>query len=193
MNPRKGSRKQKARSAVRLGALVFLAMLLSIGVAWFLFAVQRKPPVISVFFTPGDKITNEIVAALGQAKQAVLVQAYLFTSAPIGQALVNATKRGVHVQVILDSNSKTNDKYSSADYLAHNHIRCFLDDAHAIAHNKIMIIDGETVITGSYNFTKAAEERNAENLLIIHDPAVASKYVTNWRLHQAHSPKYEGK
>ena len=44
-----------------------------------------------------------------------------------------------------------------------------IDAEHAIAHNKVMIIDGETVITGSFNFTKAAEENNAENLLIIHD------------------------
>ena len=62
-----------------------------------------------------------------------------------------------------------------------------IDPAHAIAHNKIMIIDGETVITGSFNFTKAAEKRNAENLLIIHDKDLEGRYIENWKNHAGHS------
>ena len=62
-----------------------------------------------------------------------------------------------------------------------------------IAHNKIMIIDVQTVLTGSFNFTKPAEENNAENLLVIHDPALAAKYTANWQLHQKHSESYVGK
>ena len=58
---------------------------------------------------------------------------------------------------------------------------------HAIAHNKVMVIDGETVITGSFNFTTAAEEHNAENLLLVHDAKLAARYVENWRAHAAHS------
>ena len=53
-----------------------------------------------------------------------------------------------------------------------------------------MIIDGAVVLTGSFNFTKAAEENNAENLLVIHDSALAAKYTTNWKDHLAHSPQY---
>lgn len=68
-----------------------------------------------------------------------------------------------------------------------------IDAAHAIAHNKVMIIDGETVITGSFNFTKAAEEKNAENLLVIHDRALATKYMENWKEHAGHSAVYERK
>lgn len=59
-----------------------------------------------------------------------------------------------------------------------------------IAHNKVMVIDGEAVITGSFNFTKAAEERNAENLFVIRDQALAAKYDANWHLHEAHSQPY---
>ena len=65
--------------------------------------------------------------------------------------------------------------------------------AHAIAHNKIIIIDGETLITGSFNFTKAAEERNAENLLVIRDKKLASLYVRNWQEHSQHSESYDGR
>ena len=68
-----------------------------------------------------------------------------------------------------------------------------IDAQHAIAHNKVMIIDGETVITGSFNFTKAAEERNAENLLIIHDKKLAERYAENWQEHERHSEVYGGR
>jgi len=61
---------------------------------------------------------------------------------------------------------------------------------HAIVHNKVMIIDGATVITGSFNFTKAAEEKNAENLLIIRDPGLAKFYMENWERHRVHSEMY---
>jgi phosphatidylserine/phosphatidylglycerophosphate/cardiolipin synthase-like enzyme len=62
-----------------------------------------------------------------------------------------------------------------------------IDAKHAIAHNKVMIIDGEAVITGSFNFTKAAEESNAENLLVIRDKKLAERYIKNWQEHERHS------
>jgi phosphatidylserine/phosphatidylglycerophosphate/cardiolipin synthase-like enzyme len=66
----------------------------------------------------------------------------------------------------------------------------YIDDRHAIAHNKIIIIDQETVITGSFNFTKAAEEENAENLLIIKSKELAKSYIDNWYNHKKHSESY---
>ena len=68
-----------------------------------------------------------------------------------------------------------------------------IDDKHQIAHNKIMIIDGETVITGSFNFTKSAEEHNAENLLVIRSKELAAKYAANWQAHAKHYVRYEGR
>ncbi|HMJ89503.1 MAG TPA: phospholipase D-like domain-containing protein [Candidatus Acidoferrum sp.] len=53
-----------------------------------------------------------------------------------------------------------------------------------------MIIDEQMVISGSFNFTKAAEERNAENVLIIDEKAIAAKYLRNWQQHAAHSEPY---
>jgi phosphatidylserine/phosphatidylglycerophosphate/cardiolipin synthase-like enzyme len=67
----------------------------------------------------------------------------------------------------------------------------FIDAKHAIAHNKIMIIDKATVITGSFNFTKAAEEKNAENLLIITSKELAKIYLDNWQKHREHSESYQ--
>ena len=68
-----------------------------------------------------------------------------------------------------------------------------IDANHAIAHNKVIVIDGETVLTGSFNFTKAAQEKNAENLLIIRDPALAAQYTKNWDAHRQHSQPYVGR
>jgi phosphatidylserine/phosphatidylglycerophosphate/cardiolipin synthase-like enzyme len=79
------------------------------------------------------------------------------------------------------------EKYSSADFLADQGVPSMIDADHTIAHNKVMIIDGETVLTGSFNFTKAAQEKNAENLLLIRDPALAAQYTANWQAHAQHS------
>ncbi len=68
-----------------------------------------------------------------------------------------------------------------------------IDARHAIAHNKIMVIDASTIITGSFNFTKVAEEKNAENLLVIWDKNLAAKYTENWQAHAEHSEEYMGK
>lgn len=102
---------------------------------------------------------------------------------------MEAHRRGVKVQVILDKSQRT-EKYSEADFLQHAGIPTIIDAKHAIAHNKIMIIDGKTVLTGSFNFTKAAEENNAENLLVIDDSALAEKYLSNWTAHLRHSEVY---
>ncbi len=148
-----------------------------------------SPPTWHVYFSPGGEATFAIRHALDNAKSTILVQAYSFTSAPIAEALVKAHKRGVKVQVILDRSQKTY-KYSSADFLANSGIPTRVDAAHAIAHNKIIIIDNEVVITGSFNFTKAAEQKNAENLLVIHSRELAARYTDNWQRHEGHSEPY---
>jgi phosphatidylserine/phosphatidylglycerophosphate/cardiolipin synthase-like enzyme len=120
----------------------------------------------TVCFTPGGYCTDLIVDAIAGAKTSILVQAYSFTSAPIAKALLDAHRRGVQVRVILDKSQRT-EKYSSADFLANQGVPTLIDANHAISHNKVMILDGETVITGSFNCTKAVREKNAENVLII--------------------------
>jgi len=143
-----------------------------------------------VCFTPGQDCTAAIVAEIGKARKAVLVQAYSFTSAPIAQALVEAHKRGVEVRIILDKSQRT-ERYSGATFLANAGVPVRIDDKHAIAHNKIIVIDDVRVITGSFNFTKAAQEKNAENLVIIEDWALAKRYSENWNRHAGHAEAYE--
>ena len=145
-----------------------------------------------VYFSPKGGCTEAIVNEISHAKSEIYVQAYSFTSAPIAKALVDAYKRGIKVEAILDKSQKK-ERYTSATFLANSGIPTYIDSKHAIAHNKIMVIDKETVITGSFNFTKAAEEKNAENLLILKNKEMASQYLMNWSKHKNHSDSYSGR
>jgi phosphatidylserine/phosphatidylglycerophosphate/cardiolipin synthase-like enzyme len=87
---------------------------------------------------------------------------------------------------VLDDGQRT-AQGSKASFVAQAGLPVYFDGAHAIAHNKVMVIDDETVITGSFNFTESAEERNAENLIVIRSRELAAKYAANWQQHQAHS------
>jgi phosphatidylserine/phosphatidylglycerophosphate/cardiolipin synthase-like enzyme len=147
---------------------------------------------IAVYFSPGDGCTDAIVAEISAAKTALDVQAYAFTSPQIASAVKRAFDRGVKVRVLLDKSQRT-DRYSSATYFFNNNVPVWIDDRHAIAHNKVILIDGETIITGSFNFTQAAERNNAENLLIIHgETNLFAAYAENFAQHLAHSTKYDG-
>jgi phosphatidylserine/phosphatidylglycerophosphate/cardiolipin synthase-like enzyme len=175
-------------------SLATLGIIILIGSSSSITFPQEKPTTCpwEVYFSPQGGCTDAIVKELNKAKSTVLVQAYTFTSAPIAKALLNAHKRGVKVEVILDKSQRT-QKYSSATFLYNVGIPVKIDARHAIAHNKVMIIDEETVITGSFNFTKAAEMNNAENLLVIYDKKLAERYIKNWQEHDRHSECYEGR
>lgn len=148
---------------------------------------------IDVYFSPRGGATDAVVAEIGKAKSEVLMQAYSFTSAPIAKALTQAHKRGVKVVAVLDKSQKS-AKYTSATFLTNAGIPVFIDGKHAIAHNKIMIIDRATLITGSFNFTKAAEEKNAENLLVLKgNKPLVQEYLRNFEEHKKHSEEYTGR
>lgn len=147
---------------------------------------------IEVYFSPNGGCTEAIIQEIGKAKNEILVQAYSFTSQPIAKALLSAHKRGLKVKVIFDKSQKS-EKYTSASFMANVGIPTYIDSNHTIAHNKVMIIDRETVITGSFNFTKAAEEKNAENLLIIKSKDLTKPYTDNWNNHKDHSEPYQAR
>ncbi len=148
---------------------------------------------IACYFSPKGGCTDAVVAEIASARQTILIQAYSFTSTPIAKALVEAHQRGVQITVVLDKSNLTG-QYSSADFVLHASIPTYIDDKHAIAHNKIMLIDGRTIITGSFNFTKQAETSNAENLLVIHDrPELFAQYQANFQRHLEHSQTYSGR
>jgi len=147
-----------------------------------------RPAEIRVYFSPRGGCLAAVVEAVDGAKLSIDVQAYSFTHPAIGAALIAAHKRGVTVRVILDAGQKI-DAHSQRSAVAAAGIPVWIDARHAIAHNKIMIVDGQSVVTGSFNFSRQAEEANAENLLVIHNTELAGQYEANWVIHQKHSEK----
>ncbi len=146
--------------------------------------------IMDVYFSPRGGATEAVVLEIDKARKEVLVQAYSFTSAPIAKALLEAKKRGVRVEAVLDK-SQRKERYTAATFLQNSGVPVKIDDKHAIAHNKIIIIDRQTLITGSFNFTKAGEEKNAENLLIIKgNRELVEKYLDNYHAHFSHSEPY---
>lgn len=176
------------------------SVLLAVFAIISLFIVQslqaqeiRGTGTVDVYFSPDGGTTRAIVKEINNARSEILIQAYSFTSKPIAASLLNAVKRKVRIEVVLDRSQQT-AKYSSADFVAHAGIPTYIDSRHAIAHNKIMIIDRETLITGSFNFTKAAEEKNAENTLIFKgNKQLVERYMQNFYEHRNHSERYTGK
>ena len=140
-------------------------------------------PSVSTCFTPAQVCVDLIVDILDHAQSEIRLQAYGFSSSPVLSALVSAKRRGVDVAVILD---KSDDRASSgrndsgAEFVSRAGIFVFIDYRPAIAHNKVIVVDRHIVVTGSYNFTTAAERRNAENITVLDSPEVARHFLANW-------------
>ena len=146
-----------------------------------------QPPSHAVHFSPKGGCTEMVVAELKRARREVLVLAYSFTSQPIAEALVEAKLRGVNVEIVLD-HSNEKEAHTDLHYFLEQKLTPLIDAHHAIAHNKVMVIDGHTVLTGSFNFTNQAEHENAENLLILrHYPDLAAAYRANFAAHKEHA------
>lgn len=139
-----------------------------------------------VYFSPNGGAQEAIVKSIGKAKKEVLVQAFLFSNKPITEALIAAHKRGATVKVIVDKEMERHH-HNTVPELLKARIPTYIDSKHRTAHNKVMIVDTSTVITGSFNFIKSAETSNAENLLVIRSVPMAKEYKENWEKHLAHS------
>ena len=168
------------------------------------FSLIRQPAeikaagTVQVAFTPGDEGTALIVQAIEGARKQVLVQAYSFTSRSIAQALIEARRRGLDVQLMADPRQAHSSDYGMVAYVAAAGVPSFFDEEHDSAHNKVMVIDAETsnpvVITGSFNFSHAAQHKNSENLLLFRgNPQLTAAYLRNWRKHREHAVPVNGR
>lgn len=146
---------------------------------------------MEVAFTPGQDAAGLIIDAIAKARRQILVQAYSFTHDGIARALIAAHHRGVEVRLIADREQTQQADHGQVPVMAAAGVPVWLDGEHQSAHNKIMVLDDDTVVTGSYNFTKAAQFRNAENVLVIHgNRTLAQQYQTNWQRHFLHAQPF---
>ena len=158
---------------------ILIVMLLMAGYTGSYAVTFNSSAHYQVCFTPAEKCSSRITRYINTAKKSIYVQAYSFTSKQISNALIKASRHGINVNVIIDKSELTN--YSRAWSLLKADIPVWLDNNVRIAHNKVMIFDGNAILTGSYNFTYSAEYKNAENSLYIYDAGLAKFYLTNWQ------------
>lgn len=151
---------------------------------------------VQAAFTPGDDAGKLIVDTIDGARHQVLVQAFSFTHRKIADALIAAKRCGVDVKVITDKDQAHRIPTSLISKIAAEGVPVFADSNHTSAHNKVIVIDADgpdaTLITGSFNFTHAAQHKNAENVLVIRgNVALTDLYLQNWRRHYQHSRPYQ--
>ena len=140
------------------------------------------PASIEVAFSPAGGSTELVVKAIASAKQSIHVAAYSFTSRPIAKALADARRAGIDVAVVLDHEQIAKGSHSVVSTLVAANIPVRVDIVHTLQHDKYMVIDGKTVETGSFNYTAAAEQHNAENVLVLWNaPQLATAYAENWK------------
>jgi phosphatidylserine/phosphatidylglycerophosphate/cardiolipin synthase-like enzyme len=178
---------------------MFMRMLVATSLSMAAVALHAAPPVapfaatgtLQYAFTAEDHADEMIIAAIDAAQQQVLMQAYSLTHRRIADALIRARNRGIEVAVIADQEQSRANPAMIRE-LARAGVPLLFDAQHAAAHNKIIVIDAGrgdcAVVTGSFNFTYAAQHRNAENALILRgNPPLCDAYFNNWRRHQVHS------
>jgi phosphatidylserine/phosphatidylglycerophosphate/cardiolipin synthase-like enzyme len=136
---------------------------------------------LEVYFSPNDGVSRRLVEVTNEAEQSVVFMASNFTSDPLSEALLLARLRGVAVSGIMDADNAINDTGSDYRLLLEAGIPVMLDKDPGDMHHKVFIIDNAIVVLGSYNFTASAEKRNDENLLIIHDPVLAARFLKEYQ------------
>lgn len=151
---------------------------------------------IEAAFSPEQDVAGIIIKAISRARKQILVQAFSFTHKDIAKALIAAHDRGVEVKLIADNDQTERISSEKISMIANSGIPVWLDGEHQSAHNKVILIDAGmpdvVVITGSYNFTFAAQFKNAENVLLIHgNNKLAQLYRDNWQLHASHAKRWQ--
>lgn len=160
--------------------LSFLLVLMLSSVSWAQTQTFRNAT-CSVTFSPKRGATKAITDLIASAKTSIRMEAYSYTSEPIGSALRAAKARGVDVQTIVDRTTPVMEKNQAVLDKAAG-IPIFVDTKHRIMHNKVMIVDEFTVLTGSFNFSISAEYVNAENVIICRSTGMSQLYLEEWKL-----------
>ena len=135
---------------------------------------------VEIYFSPDDGVAEQIVAEIMQAETSIDFMAYSFTSDPIAQAMQDRAANGVQVRGVFDESQVKSNKGGEYDVLQQEGFDVYLDGISGLLHHKVIVIDRQVVITGSYNFSASAERTNDENIVIIHDAGIAQQYLQNF-------------
>ena len=130
---------------------------------------------IRVYFSPNGGCEEAVISEITKATHTIDIAMYYLSSRQIAQALVKAKEKNVLVRIVLDQGQEI-EASSKSGYLVRHGFEIRYHLGFGLMHNKFAIIDGQTLITGSFNWTLTAQERNEENLLIITDQGTIEKY-----------------
>jgi phosphatidylserine/phosphatidylglycerophosphate/cardiolipin synthase-like enzyme len=136
---------------------------------------------IEVSFSPEDGTLEHILSAVNLAQESISFLAYSFTSDELAQALIERAQAGVSVRGVFDKDQYTSNSGTEYETLHNAGLDVWLDANPRLMHHKVIIIDGQVVITGSYNFSNNAEQYNDENTLIINDSGIATQYLEEFQ------------
>jgi phosphatidylserine/phosphatidylglycerophosphate/cardiolipin synthase-like enzyme len=140
---------------------------------------------IETFFSPDDQVNEAILPLLENARESIYFLAYSFTADDLGQAIRAAAQRGVQVRGVMDNNQIESNTGTEYDLFRRDGLDVRRDGLDGLMHHKVIIIDREIVITGSYNFSRSAEERNDENVVILYSPQIAQAFLDEfWRVYE---------
>lgn len=140
-----------------------------------------------VGFSPdGDRDSARALTLcfIRSAEKSLRVMAYTFSARDIANALVEASRSGIDVKIVLDQDASQQNPKTMAMLrkMKLAGIGVHLDGAFQIQHDKVMISDDQNVETGSFNYSWSAEEKNSENALVIwHLPSLAQSYLNHWK------------
>lgn len=140
-------------------------------------------PSIQTAFSPEGGALQLVLSTIGSARESIRLMGYSFTSPEVVKALVDAHRRDVDVKIVLDEKGNRNKvSLAALNLVAGAGIPLRTNDRYAIMHDKVIIVDGNTVETGSFNFTRAGARTNSENVLVIREmPEIASRYLAHWQ------------
>ncbi|MDR0239740.1 MAG: phospholipase D family protein [Deltaproteobacteria bacterium] len=157
-------------------ALFALVLCLALAVP----AISAQDADYEVVFSPRGNSLELVLKTISSARKSIRVAAYSFTSRPVAEALAEAYKRGVDVKLVADR-AGNSDRNTVVAFLVGQGVPVRLYGDYASMHHKFMVIDGMHLQTGSYNYSVAAGNKNADNVLVLHDmPMMVEQYTAEW-------------
>ncbi len=136
---------------------------------------------LEVYFSPDDHVEAALLDLLQGAQSSIDFLAYSFTSDPLSEVIRNRAEAGVRVRGVMDADQMRTNRGTEYDRFRAAGLDVRLDGEHGLMHHKVMIIDRQVVVLGSYNFTASAEKSNDENVLVIHNPEIAARFLQEFR------------
>lgn len=152
-------------------------------------ASEPAPPQIASYFSPRGGCQTATIQQIDAANTSIDAAEYILTAAPLGAALERAKARGVRVRVVIDRAQEAAPS-TYPKHLKTSGLEIRTDKWEKLQHNKYAVIDGKTVLTGSFNWSDNAENANAENLLVIQDPATIAAFGRDFQKHWDHSQPF---